>query len=475
MGNETLVLGSTSVPQTGLWKWWRSTVDAVAILLVSAVLGATLVFVAAGFGPYGPLVLISAAIIPIASFLVLHDVRIGLFMVFATFPFSTLISTVGPLPLQPVELVVPMVVTVIVIVRAAQKKAPLGWHPVLAWAIALIGWAIVAMPSAADRSLALKQLLSLVAALVLAAAIIGACEKISDVRWIVTGLVAVAAAAAAFALITGGPPKSVYGATVVADRLSGPFNQPNQLGSFAAMMSLVAAGVGLAARTTAGRMAAGSAVALLLGALALSLSRGAWIGAAAGFLVLFVSLRSARRAAFTLAIPLIGFGILFTTASPDAPQVQIVGARLEVLTTQSPYDDRSDIWAEARRQVSDDPWTGQGPGNFSIASTEIASEAGTVYADHAHNLFLNWAAETGVPGAAMIGGLIVAVALTIRHVLGGTRTRSEDATIVAGLGAALVSVLVHGMVDYPLGNQVLWFLVWTLIALVLAAHRVLRR
>lgn len=263
---------------------------------------------------------------------------------------------------------------------------------------------------------------------------------------------------------------------MVSDRLSGPFNQPNQLGSFSAAMSIAAFGLALGAATFRARFLSGAAGAVLLAALTLSLSRGAWIGAVAG--LLFFAISSPRVRVFVVA-PLMAMflGLLIFLGGSDNVQVQVVGARLESFTERGPYDSRPEIWAEAVRQLEADPLTGQGPGNFPVASTRSASRASNVYPDHAHNLFLNWGAEGGLPSIVLIVVLIFALGFTARTarrmLVAGNQLR--DASIVVGFAGALLSILVHGLLDYPLRNQVLWLTLWAIVGLLLAAAKIVRR
>ncbi len=165
------------------------------------------------------------------------------------------------------------------------------------------------------------------------------------------------------------------------------------------MMAPVLAGFIFGGRTRRVRVTATIMLLLVLAALALSLSRGAWLGAAVAALFLLVTLREAREKLLLILLPVAVIFALLWNVIPKAEPVQVVTARAEAFTTLSPYDDRDAIWREAIREIKSDPWTGQGPGGFVVASARAGSEASTVSAFHAHNLLLNWAAESGLPAA----------------------------------------------------------------------------
>ncbi len=256
-------------------------------------------------------------------------------------------------------------------------------------------------------------------------------------------------------------------------RLQGAFDHPNQLGALAAMAAPVAAGFLFGGRTRRTRTLAGVALGLILAALALSLARGAWLGAGAAALFMLITLREARRTLLLIGLPVVLVFVGLWSYFPKNESVQVVTQRAEAFTTLSPYDDRDSIWREARREIQEDPWTGQGPGNFIISSARAGSEASTVAAFHAHNLFLNWAAESGLPAAAII--LLFAFALVnagrVASRLSLARGDPADRAIVIGVGGALLTVFFQGFVDYTLGNSVVHIALWGMIGAMLLASR----
>jgi O-antigen ligase len=239
---------------------------------------------------------------------------------------------------------------------------------------------------------------------------------------------------------------------------------------------LVAVGLGLAARRTRDRLIAIALLAVVAGALVLSLSRGAWIGTAAAVLFVAVAFRESRRLILAVAVPILAVAAMAGSLAASSPQVQVVTERIGSLTVLSPYDSRPQIWAEAVREIRADPWTGQGPGSFPVASARASSEATTASADHAHNLWLTWAAESGLPAALMIVGFMLAMAVATVQALRATRaTRStRDRATVIGLAAALITIVGQGTVDYTLRNAVVFFSMWTVIGGLLACWRILR-
>jgi O-antigen ligase len=258
--------------------------------------------------------------------------------------------------------------------------------------------------------------------------------------------------------------------------LTGSFAQPNQLGSFCALALLVALGVAFGARTRAGRIAAAAGGGVIFVGLLLSYSRGAWIGVAVGAVTFTIATPAARRALAVVAIPAIVLVASTGSFARSHPELRVIQLRAEAITSRSPYDARTSIWREALHEAETHPLTGVGPGNFPVTSTRAISEASTVAPAHAHNIWLNWAAEAGLPAAVLIAGfaavLAAAARRTRKHL---TRLgRRRDSALVAGIAAGLVSILVQGMVDYTLRNAVNLYATWAVIGILLAFVREVR-
>jgi O-antigen ligase len=151
----------------------------------------------------------------------------------------------------------------------------------------------------------------------------------------------------------------------------------------------------------------------------------------------------------------------------------VVGERLSTLARPAnPLDDRPAIYREAGRQIRDDPWTGQGPGNFPVASARAVSQARTVGAYHAHNVLLTVASETGIPAAI----LLVALTLMLgRTVVRASRNLADprDRALIAGVGSGLFVHVGHGLFDFNLRQAVVLFVTASLVGVVLVARRVL--
>jgi O-Antigen ligase len=116
---------------------------------------------------------------------------------------------------------------------------------------------------------------------------------------------------------------------------------------------------------------------------------------------------------------------------------------------------RYDYWRVALGQFADDPFRGDGSGSFEVEwrrEREIDEAVGD-----AHSLPLETAAELGLVGLALLAALLGAAAL------GAARAWRADASLAAGLAAALSVWAVHACLDWDWEMPAL-----TLVAVVLA-------
>ena len=454
-------------------------------LLTQAVFGLGIVLLGASFGAgtaavatrlgggAAPAFLLGLALITALGVAIVAISPVAVFVVLALFPIGSIVLPTPVFAVQTVEVAVLLVAVLVIVSRLAQGLVPLAWAPPLWWALALFAWALVATTVAQDLALALKQDIMLLLGIVFSCVVLATLKTMHDVRRMLGVLVAVSVGLAIVAVSSGVHLSEQLGGETVSGRLTGAFNHPNQLGLFSAIGIAVASGLAFGARTKTGRIAAAVSIPVVLMPLVLSLSRGAWIGCGLAFFYLLIALREARRALVVLAIPVIVVAYVVGSFTPGKTDIKVVGERARAITTLSPYDGRPAIYAEAEREIKNSPLVGVGPGNFPVAAQRAGSEAVTVYPEHAHNFWLTWAAEDGIPAAVMIAGLVIALALVVRRASRlAAIYSSRDRAVIAGIVAALLAVLGQGFFDYLLRNAVLWMDVWGLIGALLVCTRV---
>ncbi len=296
----------------------------------------------------------------------------------------------------------------------------------------------------------------------------------------------------AAALVAGGVFQAGYGLYqfvfqvgpeyfVILDRFmraSGSFGQPNPFGGYLGMTLPLATSLALWAwagflsrrgwRSSALLWAIfyTAATGIIAAGLLASWSRGAWLGAGVGVLVVLV-LRSRTAALLTgLVLLLLLVTLLLGAFSPQMiPQpilarVEDVPAYLGLSDVLSqPVTDanfavveRVAHWVAAQRMWEGAPWLGVGPGNYGAAYPAVHLPRWEEPLGHAHNVYLNVLAETGLVGLLAYCALMVTtVVWTWRRLREGSRAGTAagrwQAALAVGVLGLLAQLAVHNVFD----------------------------
>lgn len=204
-------------------------------------------------------------------------------------------------------------------------------------------------------------------------------------------------------------------------------------------------------------LSAAAATVLMLGAAYASQSRGAWLGIAAALVT--VTIARSRRAAVCFgglvavaalvgalgAAQLLPSSILqrFTDVLPVTQIPNIATA--EVTDANFPLIERLAHWQAAFDMWRDAPWLGVGIGNYPAVYPAYAVGRWRDPLGHAHNVYLNVGAETG-----LLGLLAYAVFwLSALWLAGKTirRTRGLPRATATGILGVFIALSVHNSVD----------------------------
>ena len=197
----------------------------------------------------------------------------------------------------------------------------------------------------------------------------------------------------------------------------------------------------------------------LLVSLALTLTRGAWLGAAAGAAVLFL-IKDIR---LTAIIPVVAALALFVAPDALSNRMNSIGDMSDPTTR-----DRVAMLEAGVAIVHDHPWTGVGPDMVGHVYADYRTAA-AVQANnpHLHNVPMQVAAERGLPALAVwivfIGSVIVGLWRLRRAA--GVRPLAT-----AGLSAT-AAMLVAGMSEYNFGDSEFLMLFLVMVTLPFAAAR----
>jgi O-antigen ligase len=209
----------------------------------------------------------------------------------------------------------------------------------------------------------------------------------------------------------------------------------------------------------------------LVVALALTLSRNAWVGACAGIGTLFL-LRDFRLVAL---LP-VAVGVFVAIAPAQVTERMYSMFSLQQLARDSETTgatvesnrDRIAIIRSGLRMIQDDPLTGVGP--------DMVIQVYPAYRDpsavrqlnpHLHNVPLQIAAERGLPALAIWCWFVVVL---IRDFMRLKKRTAVPSLATAGL-ASVVAMLAAGMFEYNFGDSEFLMLFLVLVTLPYAAER----
>ncbi|MBI3971998.1 MAG: O-antigen ligase family protein [Chloroflexi bacterium] len=207
--------------------------------------------------------------------------------------------------------------------------------------------------------------------------------------------------------------------------------------------------------------------------MALTLSRSTYLGAAFAVVVLLV-LRLPRLAPVTVGLAVAaalsvvaGLGVdrvLDLVLATDAGQAAIAG---------SSWQARLEIWTRAFYILQDFPFTGAGLNTLPVVVDTLYPlflAGPNARVSHAHNLFLQTGVDLGLPGLLAFLWLL---ALTFRCWWRAWRriTGAAQRAILAGLLAGLAGHLVYGLTDAVTLGAKPGYLLWMVIATIVAAGR----
>jgi O-antigen ligase len=199
---------------------------------------------------------------------------------------------------------------------------------------------------------------------------------------------------------------------------------------------------------------------ITLGGLAATLTRGAWLGFAAGVLALSFIVRRGRAL-------LIGGLIVMAFAALAGPAT----LRQRLVSMTNPEDatfrEREYMWRSGFEMWRERPWLGFGPGGvkreYRVYALPAAVKKRT---GHLHNTPLQILVERGVVGlGAWLGIWVAFYARTIPRLRRLPATASRERALVAGGLAAVTGFLVAGLWEYNFGDSEVVMVAWAVMAL----------
>jgi putative inorganic carbon (HCO3(-)) transporter len=262
------------------------------------------------------------------------------------------------------------------------------------------------------------------------------------------------------------------GSSLILGHISNAVN-PNVIAGALALLAPLAIALWifpLPRRCLWARVLGGVAGSLMVGVIALTASRGAWMGTLAAILVLI----GLRWRWGWLALPL---GLL--AALLAVWRIGIDHAVDAALATRAlgGAAQRVEIWSRAIDMLQDFPFTGIGMGAFKQVANLLYPfflAGPDAEIPHAHNIFLQVGVDLGLPG--LIAWLALLILACVCAWLVYRRGRGRNGSLLTGLGAGLlagqVALVVHGLTDAATWGTRPAVIVWAIWGLAMAAIRV---
>ena len=244
-----------------------------------------------------------------------------------------------------------------------------------------------------------------------------------------------------------------------AKRAGGTFVNPNHLAAFlVAIFPLSVAQVFIGRGKPLVKILHGYAALMMLGGIAVTMSRGGWAAAVLALLLLLGWMLWRRS---ELRLPLLVFlALLLAGGWFFLQNVDKARARLENVTATDNIDagsSRSWIWKPAWQMWRDQPWLGVGPAQFdprfpAYRPPQLQNNPGWV-----HNEYLNLLVDYGLAGALLAataaGVFLWGLAKTSKYVERGSDLgwkASNRTAFFTGAAIGLAALAFHCLVDFNL-------------------------
>lgn len=325
------------------------------------------------------------------------------------------------------------------------------------WLLLFLAAAFTALVGAQDPRHGAVSFISLVSSVLLAFLVVGVASTTARLRAALLAFLVIGAALGGLAVLERLQLVALqpyYITWVDGIRARGTFEDPNVFGGVLAAAAALGIPLAAAERRAARAALLWGLVGVATIGVAMTLSRGAFAGLAAGALV--AVLVAPMRWQARLALIAAGAGavllLVFTVLSPEWVAAKVTGvtsdpsARLRLYLADS-----------ALRMFRDNP-LGVGPGNFEAAIGTYRNTRVPASLLAPHTALLTVLAEAGLLGLV---GLVAGIAVTVWGVARAAlrATSVETRTLAAAALAGLVVLLVQSMTYSLETSKFLWFLV----------------
>ncbi len=432
---------------------WRDALLFLALLLAGLAL-ATLPLPLAGLVVGGGIVAVATLVHP----------QIGLYLLVVAVPFGAVREiSVGGMTVGAAEALIGLVLAAWLARMVARRSVAPILPPLTLPLLLFLGAGLLSLPGALSLKFGLKEIIKWAEVLGLYVCAANVLNRRRAQRLVLVALLTGAAAAlhgwVQFFTRSGPEGFMLFGRFM---RAYGTFEQPNPYAGYLGLIAPLALSLALEGwqrgeRSLGEFLVFCGALGTMAVAMAMSWSRGAWIGFAAAIAAVS-AVRSRRAAAAFAALVAIGALVLMLGSFqllPEAltqrftdflPYVRPFDVRdVEVTDANFAVVERMAHWQAGWRMWAEHPWRGVGIGNYEPIYPAYYIPPWKEPLGHAHNYYLNIAAETGLIGLlaylALWGAAFWQTVQTIR------RTSGWERAVAIGVLGVLVHLSTHNFFD----------------------------
>ena len=124
--------------------------------------------------------------------------------------------------------------------------------------------------------------------------------------------------------------------------------------------------------------------------------------------------------------------------------------RFEILERPEALEaSRLGVWRDTVTLIRDYPVLGTGLGTYGWASQHYQTTGFPLVRGHAHNDYLEFAAEIGIPGALLLFGSLWVLQIRVAQRALASK-RVQEKIVAAGCAGAMAAILIHGITDFNL-------------------------
>lgn len=252
--------------------------------------------------------------------------------------------------------------------------------------------------------------------------------------------------------------------------LIGTFYWHNQMAGFITFLIPLLLSLFLSFRNIFLKLITLSAIFISLISIVFTYSRGGWISLIAALLLFFIlsfkKIKSNIILLFLMLAIFITATFVFIKPANVNNKAQSIKAEMSPQTRTVSGNLRITVWKNTLKMIKDYPIFGLGPGAFGNVYYNYQNTP-WLYAQHAHNQFLEYIAELGILGFLFFAAIIISAIFCVFTNL-KKLTDETKYPFLAGVIAALFGSGVHALIDIDWTRIALFSIFWILLAVLFA-------